>query len=141
MKENNKQMSRREYLDEDGWKVLELTAPKFSIVFKTKENQCIYINNGKVIHQGFYDPAFDQLINSLFDGTGLKLTDNSIDLEEVGNTYKFIPKEEKTESQNAGSGCGCGCGCFCLFILACLGIFNLLGEIGQAIVHFITNLF
>lgn len=86
---------------------------------------------------------FDQFVDGLFE------EDEVIDLEEVpkgiGTTYKYEPKKKKNKKEEPDIGCGgCGCGCFiaiCLFILASSVILGLLGEVAQAIVQYITNLF
>lgn len=153
MGKSKQTISRKEYIDDDGWKVLELTAPNFSTVFKTRDNHCIYINNGEIIHEGpytsniklsdFIDMSIDQFVDGLFE------EDEVIDLEEVpkgiGTTYKYEPKKKKNKKEEPDIGCGgWGCGCFiaiCLFILASSVILGLLGEVAQAIVQYITNLF
>ena len=77
MGKSKQTISRKEYIDDDGWKVLELTAPNFSTVFKTRDNHCIYINNGEIIHEGpytsniklsdFIDMSINQFVDGLFE--------------------------------------------------------------------------
>lgn len=107
MGKSKQTISRKEYIDDDGWKVLELTAPNFSTVFKTRDNHCIYINNGEIIHEGpytsniklsdFIDMSIDQFVDGLFE------EDEVIDLEEVpkgiGTTYKYEPKKKKKQKR------------------------------------------
>lgn len=159
-KNKNKQtLSRREYIDDEGWKVLELTGPNFSTIFKTKDDQCIYINNGKIVHEGHYvpklsieldsidslDSILDQMIDSKVDRFVDGLFDNTvIDLEEVpktsGTTYKYIHKEEKRNGCILPGCGGCLVGC-CLLLLGTTAILWLLGEAAQTFVQFIINLF
>ena len=166
-----KKYVRREYVDTNGWKVVEITGPLSRTLIKTKGDRFICDSNGN-IYEGPYDPKLfkgikdmtsiigmddkeldtfinnfsTNLVNDIFKNFGNNDNDDVIDLEEtpngIGTTYKYIPQKKELQLREPGFQ-GCGCCVFLLFVCVILGavIWPWLVDVGHAIVQFLINLF
>ena len=143
----------REYTDENGWKVTELTTPTSHTVYKHNKRRLIYIKNSNALYEGPYDSQYlirllnqdhcldlDSLIDDLKEKDSKEFTDS------FENTFDddFLSDNQKKHKTSADFSFNYGCGCCIItivsFVLMCI-ILYAMGHIGMQIIDFIKSLF